>query len=86
MPVHPLAGKSAPPELLVDVPRLVAAYYNDPPDPDDPVWRPEPMLTKLSIVDSPPRERAGYGVPRRTRARDLRSVPGGKATALNPCR
>src|SRR6476469_9694737 len=29
----PLAGKLAPPELLVDVPRLVTAYYTEVPDP-----------------------------------------------------
>jgi len=30
---HPLAGKPAPHTLLVDVPRLVTAYYTDRPDP-----------------------------------------------------
>jgi len=30
---HELAGKKAPPELLVNVPRLVSAYYTDKPDP-----------------------------------------------------
>jgi len=29
----PLAGKLAPPELLVNVPRLVTAYYTEVPDP-----------------------------------------------------
>lgn len=33
MNISPLAGKLAPPELLVDVPRLVAAYYTERPDP-----------------------------------------------------
>lgn len=33
MKVSPLAGHPAPPELLVDVPQLVAAYYDDVPDP-----------------------------------------------------
>ena len=33
MKISPLAGKPAPPELLVDVPRLVTAYYTDAPDP-----------------------------------------------------
>jgi phosphoglucomutase len=33
MKVSPLAGHPAPPELLVDVPRLIAAYYDDVPDP-----------------------------------------------------
>ena len=31
--VHPLAGKPAPESLLVNVPRLVAAYYAERPDP-----------------------------------------------------
>jgi phosphoglucomutase len=34
--VHPLAGKSAPPELLIDVDRLTAAYYDKQPDPGNP--------------------------------------------------
>jgi phosphoglucomutase len=33
---HPLAGKSAPPELLIDVDRLTAAYYDKQPDPTNP--------------------------------------------------
>ncbi|HXK17984.1 MAG TPA: phosphoglucomutase, alpha-D-glucose phosphate-specific, partial [Polyangiaceae bacterium] len=33
---HPLAGKSAPPELLIDVDRLTAAYYDKQPDPQNP--------------------------------------------------
>ncbi len=39
MAVHELAGRKAPPELLVNVPRLVAAYYTDKPDPGDPAQR-----------------------------------------------
>jgi phosphoglucomutase len=39
MPLHELAGKPAPPELLVNVPRLVSAYYTLKPDPDDPTQR-----------------------------------------------
>src|SRR5947199_9036529 len=35
MPVHPLAGKPAPRDLLVNVPRLVAAYYTRRPDAND---------------------------------------------------
>ena len=31
---HPLAGKPAPPEVLVDVDALVAAYYDKKPDAD----------------------------------------------------
>jgi phosphoglucomutase len=34
MSVHELAGKRAPDEILVNVPRLVSAYYTDKPDPD----------------------------------------------------
>ncbi len=33
MKISPLAGKPAPPEILVDVPRLITAYYTDFPDP-----------------------------------------------------
>ena len=36
MPVSPLAGKPAPAEVLIDVDRLVAAYYDRRPDPDNP--------------------------------------------------
>ncbi|HEX7004106.1 MAG TPA: phosphoglucomutase (alpha-D-glucose-1,6-bisphosphate-dependent) [Trueperaceae bacterium] len=39
MSTDPLAGKPAPLELLVNVPRLVAAYYTERPDPDDPAQR-----------------------------------------------
>jgi phosphoglucomutase len=35
----PLAGKLAPPSLLVDVPRLVTAYYTEVPDPAQPGQR-----------------------------------------------
>ena len=30
---HPLAGKPAPESILADIPRLIAAYSTDPPDP-----------------------------------------------------
>ena len=33
MPLHPLAGQPAPPTLLINIPRLVAAYYTQHPDP-----------------------------------------------------
>ena len=33
MAVHEFAGKPAPPELLVNIPRLVTAYYSQQPDP-----------------------------------------------------
>src|SRR5690349_20855107 len=39
MAVHPLAGKPAPAELLVDVARLEHAYYERKPDPADPTQR-----------------------------------------------
>jgi phosphoglucomutase len=31
--IHPLAGQPAPPSFLVDIPRLVTAYYSERPDP-----------------------------------------------------
>ncbi len=39
MSTHELAGKEAPRELLVNVPRLVSAYYTDTPDPGDTAQR-----------------------------------------------
>lgn len=39
MTLHPLAGKPAPYELLVNVPRLISAYYTGEPDPADPAQR-----------------------------------------------
>jgi phosphoglucomutase len=33
MPVHPLAGQTAPLSLLADLPRLITAYYAEKPDP-----------------------------------------------------
>ncbi len=39
MTLHPLAGKPAPPEMLVNIPRLVAAYYSNHPDAADPAQR-----------------------------------------------
>ncbi len=39
MSLHPLAGKPAPYELLVNVPRLISAYYTGEPDPADPTQR-----------------------------------------------
>jgi phosphoglucomutase len=36
---HPLAGKPAPKDMLVDVPRLLAAYSADRPDPENPQER-----------------------------------------------
>jgi phosphoglucomutase len=37
--MHRLAGKKAPRELLVDISRLVSAYYDSRPDPEDPAQR-----------------------------------------------
>jgi len=39
MQISPLAGKPAPPDILVNVPRLVSAYYTDKPDPAVPAQR-----------------------------------------------
>jgi phosphoglucomutase len=39
MQVSPLAGKPADPSMLVDVPRLVTAYYTGRPDPSIPAQR-----------------------------------------------
>ena len=39
MALSPLAGKPAPPELLVDLARLDRAYYEGAPEPDDPEQR-----------------------------------------------
>src|SRR6185295_7900681 len=36
MAIHPLAGKPAPSEMLIDVGELVKAYYERKPDPDNP--------------------------------------------------
>ncbi|MCE5334422.1 MAG: phosphoglucomutase, alpha-D-glucose phosphate-specific, partial [Desulfobacteraceae bacterium] len=35
MPVSPLAGKPAQPSMLVDIPKLVTAYYTHRPDPSE---------------------------------------------------
>jgi phosphoglucomutase len=39
MKVSPLAGKPATPAMLIDVPRLVTAYYTETPDPSVPAQR-----------------------------------------------
>ena len=39
MTLNPLAGQPAPQEMLVNVPRLVTAYYTTHPDPADPAQR-----------------------------------------------
>lgn len=39
MALHPLAGRPAPRDVLVNVPRLIAAYYTEQPDPSDPAHR-----------------------------------------------
>ena len=38
-PVHPLAGQPAPAALLVDIPKLITAYFSDRPDPAVPGQR-----------------------------------------------
>ncbi|MEO8460547.1 MAG: hypothetical protein ABI451_08470 [Dokdonella sp.] len=37
--IDPLAGKPAPPGILVNVPRLITAYYSEKPDPSEPAQR-----------------------------------------------
>ncbi len=39
MSLHPLAGKPAPYDMLINVPRLISAYYTAEPDPADPTQR-----------------------------------------------
>ncbi|MBN1246018.1 MAG: alpha-D-glucose phosphate-specific phosphoglucomutase [Anaerolineae bacterium] len=39
MSLHPLAGKPAPHDVLINVPRLISAYYTGKPDPADPTQR-----------------------------------------------
>ena len=39
MQTSPLAGKPAPPDILVNIPQLIAAYYTDAPDPNIPAQR-----------------------------------------------
>jgi phosphoglucomutase len=39
MPRHPLAGRPAPSEILVNVPRLLSRYYESSPDPSQPGQR-----------------------------------------------
>ena len=39
MKISPLAGKPAPPEMLVNVAKLVTAYYSETPDPSNPLQR-----------------------------------------------
>jgi phosphoglucomutase len=39
MQISPLAGKPAPPDILVNIPQLLSAYYTDAPDPAIPAQR-----------------------------------------------
>ncbi|MDR2529219.1 MAG: phosphoglucomutase (alpha-D-glucose-1,6-bisphosphate-dependent) [Synergistaceae bacterium] len=39
MSLSPLAGKAAPPEMLVNIPRLISEYYTNKPDPSEPAHR-----------------------------------------------
>ncbi|OGS36220.1 MAG: phosphoglucomutase, alpha-D-glucose phosphate-specific [Elusimicrobia bacterium RIFOXYB2_FULL_49_7] len=36
MPLHPLAGKPAPQNILTDIPHLISLYYSEQPDPAEP--------------------------------------------------
>lgn len=36
MALHPLAGQPAPSSILINVPRLISAYYSEKPDPQEP--------------------------------------------------
>jgi hypothetical protein len=49
MSTHPLAGKPAPKDLLIDVSRLEAALYGAKPDPTDPnQLKPSPQPNSLA--------------------------------------
>ena len=37
--IHPLAGQTAPPSMLANIPRLVTAYFAQKPDPEIPAQR-----------------------------------------------
>lgn len=39
MALHPLAGKPAPPDVLIDPDRLLREYFDRAPDPSDPAQR-----------------------------------------------
>ncbi|MGA9030906.1 MAG: phosphoglucomutase (alpha-D-glucose-1,6-bisphosphate-dependent) [Sulfuricaulis sp.] len=39
MSIHPLAGQHAPPAMLVNIPRLITAYFSERPDASDPAQR-----------------------------------------------
>ena len=39
MKLHPLAGQSAPPSMLINIARLITAYYTERPDPSIPSQR-----------------------------------------------
>src|SRR6201997_1387602 len=41
MKINPLAGKAPPPEMLIDIPKLIEAYYSGVPDPSVPAQRVE---------------------------------------------
>ncbi len=62
MAVHPLAGKPAPAELLIDVARLERAYHERKPDLADPTQRVSFGTIRLSCVFS-------------TQARNAAAVP-----------
>ena len=53
MPIHPLAGTPTQPSMLVNIPRLVTAYYTERPDPTVPEQR--VALAPLAIAARPSR-------------------------------
>ena len=82
MPVHPLAGKPARANLLVNVPRLVSAYYTYHPDPAEPAHavafgtsghRGTSLQPQLQRGSHPGDQPGDLRVPRRARGRPARS-------------
>ena len=76
MALHPLAGQPAPPELLVNVPRLVTEYYARRPDPDlaeERVVFDDRDPQRLGRIGHPSHDRPAAGVPARTDSTRLTS-------------
>ena len=92
MSVHPLAGKPAPRSLLVNVPRLVAAYFAISPDPNDPAQQVKEGAASAAVSARwlrwiPWLARRGGAAPSRrsqARARRLRSRRSAFASARLP--
>ena len=88
--VSPLAGKVADPSMLVNIPRLVAAYYTGRPDPSIPgaarqLWhlRPSRLLVDLQLQ----RMRTSWPSPRRSAATGRsRASTGRCSSASTPTR